>query len=473
MGFGQALSGLNAASQNLDVIGNNIANSGTVGFKSGAASFADVYASSRVGLGVKVSAINQRFTVGNISMTNGEYDMAIDGGKGFFRLTDQSGGVFYSRNGEFMVDKNFYVVNAQGFRLTGYPAGAVGAQPVDLQLPPGNIAPRPASTAGLQGNLNANAKLINPNDTPAVDGTVELDGTSYSFTNAGGVFAWVAPGPVDGTYNGGDIVIAGGAVTGDLASQPGYQPYQPLVAGIPFDPTNPLSYTDQVPTTVYDSLGNSHQMVQYFAKRPAVGTESVYEVYYVLDGQPMQVNGGASQTLNFDTAGNLLNQPPTAQVTFANPGGNAAPADPLAITVSYNGVTQYGSDFAPKVVQNGYSSGEYMGLSVGEDGSLVAKYTNGETQTIGTVVLANFNNVQGLKPVGNNAWAETSESGQATLGQPGTNGLATIVGQALEGSNVDLSSELVNMIVAQRTYQANAQTIQTQNEVMQALMNMR
>src|SRR5690606_30117849 len=223
MGFGQGLSGLNAASQNLDVIGNNIANSGTVGFKSGAASFADVYASSRVGLGVKVSAINQRFTVGNISTTGGEYDMAIDGGKGFFRLTDQSGGVFYSRNGEFMVDKNFYIVNAQGFRLTGYPAGGVGAQPVDLQLPQGNIAPQATSTAGLQTNLNANAKVINPNDTPAVDGTVELDGTSYSFTNAGGVFAWVAPAPVDGTYNGGDIVIAGGAVTGDLASQPGYQ----------------------------------------------------------------------------------------------------------------------------------------------------------------------------------------------------------------------------------------------------------
>lgn len=193
----------------------------------------------------------------------------------------------------------------------------------------------------------------------------------------------------------------------------------------------------------------------------------------MLDGQAMQVNGGASQTLNFDTAGNLLNQPPTAQVTFANPGGNAAPADPLEITVSYNGVTQYGSDFAPKVVQNGYSSGEFMGLSVGKDGSLVAKYTNGETQTIGTLVLANFNNVQGLQPVGNNAWVETSESGQATLGQPGTNGLATIAGQALEASNVDMSRELVNMIVAQRTYQANAQTIKTQDEVMQVLMNMR
>src|SRR5690606_40037124 len=117
MGFGQGLSGLNAATQNLDVIGNTLAKSGTVGFKSATASCVEVYASSRVGLGVKVSAINQRFSVGNISVTGGEYDIAIDGPKGFFRLTDQSGGVFYSRNGEFLVDKDFYVVNAQGFRL--------------------------------------------------------------------------------------------------------------------------------------------------------------------------------------------------------------------------------------------------------------------------------------------------------------------------------------------------------------------
>lgn len=118
MGFGQGLSGLRAASQNLDVIGNNIANSGTVGFKSGSVSFADVYASSRVGLGVKVAGINQRFTVGSVTTTGGEYDIAIDGAKGFFRLADSSGNIVYSRNGEFGIDKDFFITNALGYRLT-------------------------------------------------------------------------------------------------------------------------------------------------------------------------------------------------------------------------------------------------------------------------------------------------------------------------------------------------------------------
>ena len=411
MGFGQGLSGLNAAAQNLDVIGNNIANSGTVGFKSASASFADVYASSRVGLGVKVAAINQRFTVGNISTTGGEYDMAIDGAKGFFRLTDPSGAIFYSRNGEFLVDKDFYIVNSQGFRLTGYAAGAVGSAPVDLRLPQGNIAPSPTSTAGLQTNLNANADAIDPVATP-------------------------------------------------------------------FDPTQASTYTDSVPTTVYDSLGNSHQMTQYFVKRAAAGGESVYDVYYTLDGEAMAPTTntagvwGDPHQLTFDAAGRLTSAP-TVNLSFATPGGATSPADPMAIVMSYDGVTQYGSDFSPKITQNGYSSGEFSGISVGKDGSLQANYTNGEIEIIGTLALANFNNVQGLQPVGNNAWAETAASGQATLGQPGTNGLATVVGQALEASNVDMSKELVNMIVAQRTYQANAQTIKTQDEVMQVLMNMR
>ncbi|MBV7487064.1 flagellar hook protein FlgE [Bordetella sp. BOR01] len=416
MGFGQGLSGLNAAAQNLDVIGNNIANSGTVGFKSATASFADVYASSRVGLGVKVSAINQRFTVGNVTVTGGEYDIAIDGPKGFFRLTDPSGGVFYSRNGEFLVDKDFYLVNAQGFRLTGYAAGAVGSAPVDLRLPQGNIAPSPTSTASLQTNLNANADAIDPITSP-------------------------------------------------------------------FDPTLASTYTDSVPTTVYDSLGNAHQLTQYFVKRDgdAATGESVYDVYYTLDGEPMQPTSkdaasgawGGATPLTFDSAGRLTTTPSTVPLSFGQPGGTTSPAEALNIVMSYDGVTQYGSDFSPKITQNGYSSGEFSGISVGKDGTLQASYTNGETAVIGTLALANFNNVQGLQPVGNNAWAETAASGQATLGQPGSNGLATVVGQAVEASNVDMSKELVNMIVAQRTYQANAQTIKTQDEVMQVLMNMR
>src|SRR6478609_11893727 len=177
MGFGQGLSGLNAAAQNLDVIGNNIANSGTVGFKSATASFADVYASSRVGLGVKVAAINQRFTVGAVTGGGGEYDIAIDGAKGMFRVTDQSGSVMYTRNGEFLVDKNNFIVNAQGYRLTGYPPGAIGANPVELQLPTANVAPQATSTATTVANLDANAKVIYQVDTvtaPAVPGSVTL-----------------------------------------------------------------------------------------------------------------------------------------------------------------------------------------------------------------------------------------------------------------------------------------------------------
>ncbi len=204
MGFGQGLSGLNAAAQNLDVIGNNIANSGTVGFKSATASFADVYASSRVGLGVKVAAINQRFTVGTVQGGGGEYDIAIDGAKGMFRVTDQSGAVMYSRNGEFLVDKNNFIVNAQGYRLTGYPPGAIGANPVELQLPTANVAPLATSTGTTVANLDANAKVVYLTDTvtsPAVNGSVSLGGTPYEFTrDATGNLVWAAGAPPAGTY---------------------------------------------------------------------------------------------------------------------------------------------------------------------------------------------------------------------------------------------------------------------------------
>ena len=205
MGFGQGLSGLNAASQNLDVIGNNIANSGTVGFKSSTASFADVYASSRVGLGVKVSAITQRFTVGTVQGGGGDYDIAIDGAKGMFRVTDQSGAVMYTRNGEFLVDKNNFIVNAQGYRMTGYPAGAIGANPVELQLPTANVAPKATSTGTTVANLDANAKVIYTVDTETDPGTVgkaNLGGTVYSFRRAanGDAVFDIAPVPADGAY---------------------------------------------------------------------------------------------------------------------------------------------------------------------------------------------------------------------------------------------------------------------------------
>ncbi|MNX38765.1 Flagellar hook protein FlgE [compost metagenome] len=164
---------------------------------------------------------------------------------------------------------------------------------------------------------------------------------------------------------------------------------------------------------------------------------------------------------------------PTVTLSFAQPGGTATPSDPLSIAVNYTGTTQYGSNYKLVAKPDGYTSGEFSGINISGDGSLVASYTNGETQVVGTIVLADFANLQGLQPVGNNAWKETAASGQPILGQPGSNGMSNVVGQATESSNVDMSKELVNMIIAQRTYQANSQTIKTQDEIMQVLMNLK
>ncbi|HZH56299.1 MAG TPA: flagellar hook-basal body complex protein, partial [Burkholderiaceae bacterium] len=223
----------------------------------------------------------------------------------------------------------------------------------------------------------------------------------------------------------------------------------------------------------YDSLGNSHQLTQYFVKREAEAGVSVWSVYYRLNGQPIDnsVLDGTTE-LRFDKAGKLLEPIQPVAIEFSLAAGGS-PAETLQISVDYAGSTQFGGGFTPDYLQNGYATGEYAALNFAADGSIVASYTNGKTIKTGTITLAHFNNLQGLRPVGGNAWIETSESGPAILGTPGSMGFSTIKGQALEDSNVDIGNELVNMIITQRIYQANAQTISTQNEMMQTLINMR
>uniref|UniRef100_UPI0033426F9A flagellar hook protein FlgE n=1 Tax=Castellaniella defragrans TaxID=75697 RepID=UPI0033426F9A len=403
MGFGQGLSGLNAAAQNLDVIGNNIANSGTVGFKAGSATFADVYASSRVGLGVQVASINQRFTTGIVSSTGNQFDIAIDGAKGFFVVQNANGAQFYTRNGQFFANKENQIVNAQGQRLMGYAPG--GTNLIGMTVPVGNIAPQATANIANQVNLDANAAV-----TP-------------------------------------------GATT--------------------FDPTDPDSFASALPITVYDSLGNEHQLTQYYTKRPASGGNSVWEVNYRIDGLAPDAPLDGATLLTFDPAGRLISTPPSYTVSLTNPGGAASPAEPLDILVNYTGSTQFGGGFTKNFVPDGYATGEYASTSIGTNGEVIANYTNGAKKIMGTLALADFNNLQGLQPVGGNAWAETADSGQPILGTPGSNGLALIKGQAVEESNVDMSQELVNMIIAQRTYQANAQTIKTQDQLLQTLITMR
>ncbi len=497
MGFGQGLSGLNAASQNLDVIGNNIANSGTVGFKAGTATFADVYASSRVGLGVSVASINQRFTVGTVSSTGNQFDMAIDGPKGLFRVIDQSGSVLYTRNGQFFADKDNNIVNAQGQRLTGFENG--GTTPVPIKVPVGNIAPQATTGLTTKANFDANADVISEAGRAVQTGVVNLVGTVpvvpgqdyYYRTDDAGEITWytdinattVATAP-QGTFTSGAntvVIDANGQIeSGEFETTGGNnQPYLAELPAVPFDPADADSYTHSLSMSVYDSLGNSHELTQYYVKRAgSVGTESNWQVYYRLDGKAVSASadGGASSTnpvdMTFDARGQLVSGRSVA-LTVASPGGLDTPADALNMDLNYAGSTQYGGEFSSNFTQTGYATGEYASMSIAADGSIVASYTNGETQAMGTLVLANFNNLQGLQPVGGNAWAETSASGQPILGTPGNNGMATIKGQSVEDSNVDMSVELVNMIIAQRTYQANAQTIKTQDQVLQTLINLR
>ncbi|MCU0933733.1 MAG: flagellar hook protein FlgE [Thiobacillaceae bacterium] len=409
MSFQQGLSGLNAATSYLDVTGNNIANTATVGFKSGSTQFADVYATSltgsgslQVGIGVQVADIAQKFTQGNTSVTNNPLDVAING-EGFFRINN-AGMVTYTRNGQFQLDKDGYVVNNGGMRLTGYNVSGgqiVQAAPADIQISFADISPNATSRAGLVLNLDAS-------ESP------------------------------------------------------------PAVA--PFSPANASTYNDSTSMTLYDSLGNSHAMTLYFVKTGA----NAWNMYGDVDGLGtgnVTLGGANPAPLAFNANGQLTTAMPLAVAVAAAVTPGAAP---LSFNLSLTGSTQYGSNFGVNSVsQDGYSSGRIAALSIAQDGMIMGSYTNGQSNILGQVALANFVSPRGLQSLGNNQWAETSESGQPIVGAPSTGTLGLVQSGAVEESNVDLTAELVNLIVAQRMYQANAQTIRAQDQILQTLINLR
>jgi flagellar hook protein FlgE len=400
MGFGQALSGLNAAATNLDVIGNNIANGSTVGFKSGTAKFADVYASAAVGLGTQLAAITQSFGTGTVATTQNPFDLAIDGTIGFFRVVDSNGVTKYTRNGQFLPDNEGFLVNAQGDKLTGYGLDGITLQPI--RVPQGNMPPKATDNVATRLNLDLTATAIDP-------------------------------------------------------------------VAFPFDPANANTFNNSLPINVFDSLGNSHQLIQYFAKAPAPA--NTWNTYFTLDGNTL---AGVTTQLSFTTNGQLANVGGAVPaVTTYNLDIPIAGANNLQFNIDYGNSTQYGGDFNYSFNQTGYPTGEYASMTIEPDGEIVASYTNGQSASQGYLVLANFTNVNGLDSVGGNAWVETGASGQPILGRPGTNSLSNVISMAVEESNVDMSQELVNLIIAQRTYQANAQTIKTQDQILQTLIQMR
>ncbi|MEO5659800.1 MAG: flagellar hook protein FlgE [Polaromonas sp.] len=426
MGFAQGVSGLNASASNLDVIGNNIANSGTIGFKSGSVQFSDVYAGSRVGLGTQVAGVAQNFTSGAVQTSSRALDVAITNGDGFFRLASPGGEVAYSRNGQFNMDKDGFIVNSAGLRLTGYPVGAngsvAGGSPEALQLATASMPP--SSTLNIAAQFNLDSRSIAP-------------------------------------------------------------------AATPFDATNSGTYNYANAVTVYDSLGNSHELSTFFVKDPAqTPPVNTWQVYATADGKPLTSTGAiatgtppaatalATGGLTFDDNGKLKAGSP---IVLAGGKINLAGLDfgngsaPMGFDIDVTGTTQFGNvNDVKKLTQDGFTSGVLTSYAINQDGTVTGKYSNEQATALGQVVLSSFVNPNGLQSKGDNVWAETAASGQPLTGTPGAGTkMGALTSGALEASNVDLTSELVNLIIAQRTYQANAQTVKTQDQVMQTLVNMR
>jgi flagellar hook protein FlgE len=400
MPFAVALSGLNAASSDLNVTANNIANANTTGFKASRAEFADVFAvgAQAIGNGVRLSSVSQEFSQGGVDFTDRGLDLAISG-EGFFTLSD-NGVVSYTRVGSFGVDRDGFVTNAQGDRLQIFPITNTGTfntgTLADLQLATSDSAPQATARTEFGINLPGNA----------------------------------TPPPV--------------AV---------------------FDPNNASSFNHSTAITIYDSLGATHTANAYFIK---TATANQWEARFYIDGTAV----GGANTMVYSNLG-VLTTPATGAFTLPafNPTNGSAP---ITLTADLLNSTQYGSTFGVNQLnQDGFTSGRLSSIDVDTSGVIFARFTNGRSEPLGQVALSNFANPQGLRQLGDTSWGETFTSGDPVRGSAGTSSFGLIQAGALESSNVDLTEQLVNMITAQRNFQANAQMISTADQVTQTIINIR
>ncbi|KAF1052610.1 MAG: Flagellar hook protein FlgE [Stenotrophomonas maltophilia] len=417
--------------------GNNIANVGTTGFKSSRTEFADLYATSmlgsgkiNVGSGVITQAVSQQFTQGNLTTTGRSLDLAISG-NGFF-MTSDNGSRIYTRNGTFNTDSSGYIVDGSGNNLQGYG--------VDTN---GNIV------NGVITNLKVDTSNQAPSATSEITSTLSLNSAATTPTTA------------------------------------------------TFDPSDSTSYNWSTSVDIYDSQGNSHTMTNYFVK----DSSNNWSMYSLIDGRsptdPTSTDPVVSN-LTFSSAGALTGVTSTDPAVTVNAdktitlagwvpaavtdstttpvtyGSNGATGATGGIDLDLTKTTQTNTSFAvTSVTQDGYATGQMSGLSVDDSGQLFATYTNGQSKVIGQVVLANFANTQGLTPVGNTGWKESLASGAPVVGTPTSGTLGSVSSGTLEESNVDLTAQLVNLIVAQRNYQANAKTVQTESTIADTIINLR
>jgi flagellar hook protein FlgE len=436
MSFNISLSGLNAASSDLDVTSNNIANVGTTGFKGSRAEFADIFAASAlgttntaVGSGVLLASVSQQFSQGNLEFTDSNLDIAVSG-EGFFVLKPNatSSELSYTRAGAFQVDQAGNVVTNQGQLLQVFPVNASGT--VTSTSLSGTIPLQVPSTVG------------SPNATTQVDLNLNFPaGLTQALTPA----------------------AARAALDAELAANPASP--------------NPSTFHNSTSATVFDSQGTSHILTMYFVMVDDIN--NTWDVRSTLDGVVMPPTAG--EVLDFDAAGALNTGAPTS--TLGNIAYNAFPltngAAPISLAVDFrngaNTVTQeaQGGFSVQSLSQDGFSTGRLTGLNISNEGLVTASFTNGQTTAIGKIALARFDNPQGLNQTGNTSWVETTDSGAVQAGEAGTGNFGFMQAGALESSNVDLTQQLVNLITAQRNFQANSKAIETSNTITQTIINIR
>jgi flagellar hook protein FlgE len=366
-----------------------------------------------VGIGTTLSAVAQQFTQGNVSTTENPMDLAINGA-GFFQVSDGRSPVTYTRNGQFKVDREGFIVNNGQERLMGYAADANGViqpgQAVPLQLPTGGIVPNPTTRAAMEVNLDSRLATTLPPAAPLID-----------FANAS-------------TYN------------------------------------------NATSLTVFDAKGQDVAMSFYFQK----AANDQWNVYATSNGATVGGTPAAPApitTITFQSNGSgpITPNAPVAINVPASINAAGAQTEPIpGLLLDLSGATQFGSSYGvTDLRQDGYTAGLLTTIAVEPNGVITARYSNGQSKPSGQIEIANFRNPQGLQPLGDNAWARTFASGDPVIGVPGDGNLGVLQAGALEESNIDLTGELVSMITAQRIYQANAQTIKTQDQVLQTLVNLR
>ncbi|NID16885.1 flagellar hook protein FlgE [Luteibacter yeojuensis] len=407
MPFEIALSGINAASSDLEVTANNIANVNTVGFKGSRAEFSQVYSvagenlsANAAGSGVRLTNIAQQFSDGNLTQTGNSYDFGLSGA-GFFTIRDGAG-YSYTRAGNFHPDDQGNIVTSTGQYVQAYPPSAAGGFDIsaltDLKITSGSSPAKASTKVTLTANLSASA---------------------------------TAP--------------TGGA----------------------FDPTNDKTYNYLSTFQAYDSLGATHTTNIYYVKDAT--NPNTWNAYMTVDGTQV----GTQQPIAFSSGGAIVT-PANGQLTFGavspNPG-----ADPLNVTVDVNKITQFGDNYATTAAPtDGYAAGKFSKIDVAKDGTVSAIYSNGVSTPLGQLAIATFANNQGLRQLNDTNWVPSSESGQPIRGVANSGDVGTVQAGQLEASNTaDLTAQLVNMIKAQRNYQANAQVISTDDKLTQTIINIR